>query len=154
MSSVAPVDRVLAKIAVHPLGCWEFTGTLNEAGYGIVNVGRIGTVAKAVRKAHRIVYEDFLGSIPEGLTLDHLCFNPRCVNPAHLEVVTNGENVRRAWRAGRMDPGASLRARTHCVNGHPWDEANTRYRKNTQSTVRVCRACTADAKARHKARQA
>lgn len=82
--------------------------------------------------AHRIAYQLLVGPIPEGMQLDHLCRNRRCVNPDHLEPVTHAENVRRGLS------GAYLRARTHCPKGHPYDQANT-YVSNSGS--RNCRAC-------------
>lgn len=129
------VDRVLAKIKVHPLGCWEFTGGLTD-GYGRVNA-LVGGRRRPVT-AHRITYEDAVGPIPDGWHVDHLCFNPRCVNPAHLEAVPPDENTRRMWRAGRGNTGAANRAKTHCIHGHPFDEANTRV---TPQGHRSCRTC-------------
>lgn len=74
-----------------PTGCWEWDGTLSVEGYGVFreNYRQI--------KAHRWTYEQFVGPIPDGLTIDHLCRNRRCVNPAHLEPVTAGENARRSY---------------------------------------------------------
>ena len=72
-------------------GCWNWQLALNAAGYGIIGVNC------RPRLAHRIAYEEFVGSIPNGLELDHLCKNKRCVNPEHLEAVTRSENVRRGW---------------------------------------------------------
>jgi hypothetical protein len=73
-------------------GCWKFNN-LDKRGYGLVRFeGRL-------RQAHRVAYELFVGQIPEGLQLDHLCRQPSCCNPAHLEPVTARENVRRAQAA-------------------------------------------------------
>lgn len=69
--------------------CWEWTGLKNVRGYGRINV------AGTMQLAHRATYSALRGPIPEGLELDHLCRNPSCVNPDHLEPVTHAENVRR-----------------------------------------------------------
>lgn len=80
-------------------GCWEWTGTKNLKGYG----------SFFATSAHRTPYVWFVGAIPAGYHVDHLCRNTSCVNPAHLEAVTLQENHRRA-----------ALARTHCQNGlHP-----------------------------------
>lgn len=73
-------------------GCWIWQWALHpENGYGIWNVR-----GKRGQQAHRHYYEMLVGPIPEGLTIDHLCRNRPCVNPAHLEPVTSQENRRRA----------------------------------------------------------
>ncbi len=76
-------------------GCWDWQG-LRVRGYGVMHC----TVnsRKTTIRAHRYAYELIVGPIPEGLTIDHLCRNPACVNPAHLEPVTIAENLRRHWR--------------------------------------------------------
>lgn len=85
--------------------CWHWTGP-TDRGYGKISVN-----ARRV-KAHRFIYEREVGPIPDGLTLDHLCRNTACVNPAHLEPVTNSENVRRQGAALRKDV---------CPRGHALD---------------------------------
>lgn len=74
-------------------GCWLWRGSLVQNGYGIFSYYRLGQ--KTSKRAHRFAYEALVGPIPEGLTLDHLCRVRRCVNPAHLEPVTIGDNIRR-----------------------------------------------------------
>jgi hypothetical protein len=103
-------------------GCWLWTGA-EANGYGRFSLrGR-------VVPAHRFAYERLIGSVPEGLTIDHLCRRPACVNPDHLEPVTGRENTQRGLR-GRMV--------TACVRGHPYTPENTRWKKNG---TRQCRAC-------------
>lgn len=93
--------------------CWLWLGTKN-AGYGQFWDG-----AKTVR-AHRWSYEFHIGPVPTGLVLDHLCRNPSCVNPHHLEPVTVRENTMRGEA-----PTAENAAKTHCKRGHPFDQENT-----------------------------
>ena len=118
--------RVWSKVSPSDDGCWTWTGTLAE-GYGVIAVGKKG------KRAHRLVYEMVRGDIPDGLVLDHLCRNPRCVNPAHLDPVTGGENVRR----GNSFSSAN-RAKMHCAAGHPLSGTNL---LSTPQGRRVCREC-------------
>lgn len=108
--------------------CWMWSGYRQQHGYGVVSNGRS---KKTV--AHRAVYEEMVGPIPEGMELDHLCRQRGCVNPAHLEPVTRQENVLR---------GTSFAARnatkTECPKGHPYDETNTLI---DTAGSRRCRAC-------------
>jgi HNH endonuclease len=109
--------------------CWEWVGAHQTYGYGSFRY------AGRSQLAHRIAYFLLHGPMEEGLDLDHLCRNPGCVNPAHLELVPHRENVRRG-KAG-LATGAKQRAKTHCPHGHPYDEENTyRYRGG-----RHCIAC-------------
>lgn len=85
-------------------------------------------------KAHRVAYELLVGPIPEGFTIDHLCRRKNCVNPNHLEAVTNRENVLRGVGAT-----AHNAAKTECIRGHPFDETNTYF--HPRRLERRCRIC-------------
>lgn len=110
--------------------CWLWKGAL-YLGYGRIKVGRSQTFM-----AHRWSYEHFVGPIPEGKQLDHLCRVRHCVNPAHLEPVTIAENVLRG-----EGPFAQNARKTHCKHGHPID--------GTQKSGRECRTCRRAIGARH-----
>lgn len=139
------IDRVLSKCLTTPTGCWEFQGHRDQHGYGNIGLGGRGG---RQTKAHRVTYEALVAEIPEGLVIDHLCRNKSCVNPAHLEPVTQRENLRRAdaWGAA----ASARRARTHCPQGHPYDAENTYV---TPSGSRDCRACRRAASRRAAARR-
>jgi hypothetical protein len=112
-------------------GCWPWLGYRNADGYGVITVG--GDDERVLR-AHRVAYELLLGeTIPDGLTIDHLCRNRGCVNPEHMEVVERGENVLRG-----EGPSARAARATHCIRGHEFTPENTYFRK---SGKRECRAC-------------
>lgn len=83
------LDRIEAKIVRHANGCWIWVGARTGSGYGQAWFGG------RKMQAHRLTYEMMRGPIPDGMTLDHLCRVRLCVNPAHLEPVTRGENVLR-----------------------------------------------------------
>lgn len=98
-------ERLWARVDKNPdgSGCWIWTGALTTNGYGQVRWG------DRTLRAYRLVYELLVGPIPDGLQLDHLCRNRRCVNPAHLEPVTQWENwargmapSARAWRQKKI----------------------------------------------------
>lgn len=114
-------------------GCWLWTACLCD-GYGYIGFDRKS------RRAHRVAYEALVGAIHEGRVLDHICRTRSCVNPAHLEPVTGGENIRRG-ETGKAR-GAQLRALTHCKQGHPYDAANTRWSRTRLGRLRRnCRTC-------------
>lgn len=111
--------------------CWLWQGAKCGRGYGRAQIDRHKRTA-----AHRLSYHITHGGIPEGKVIDHLCRNPSCVNPAHLDPVDNRENVVRG-DAPRM---LKMRNRsvTHCPRGHEYTEDNTRLCSRGK---RNCRAC-------------
>lgn len=115
-------------------GCWEWTAAKDRHGYGVI--GR-GTREEGVARAHRVSYELNVGPIPEGLVIDHLCRNRGCVNPAHLEVVSLGENTARGESHARLRD--VMDARTHCKHGHEFTEQNTR--RDARTGGKRCREC-------------
>lgn len=125
-------DRVLRS----PYGCWEWTGSLNPAGYA----------SWKNRAAHRTVYEMLVGPIPKGLVLDHLCRNTACVNPAHLEPVTNKTNILRGY-----SPYALNARKTHCPLGHAYEGRNLY--DGGGSVGRRCRECCRQANQRRRDRK-
>lgn len=110
-------------------GCWLWTRSLNSQGYGKICVGNSET-----KLVHRVAYEIFKGPIGNGMELDHLCRNPRCCNPDHLEPVSHRENMLRGKTVG-----AANAIKTHCKNGHELNEANA-YRFGVKRLCRICRA--------------
>lgn len=93
------IERVLEKVVRIPFsGCWIFTGAINDAGYGIVGMGRRG---EPNDRSHRITYRHYCGSIPDGMFVCHSCDTPACCNPDHLFLGTNQDNVNDMVRKGR-----------------------------------------------------
>ena len=110
--------------------CWNWTACKSLHGYGGFQLN------DKWRIAHRVSYEDKNGKIPEGIVIDHLCKNKSCVNPVHLEAVTQKENIMRGtWFA-------SLNAKkTHCPKGHEFTPENTISYKRKTWIQRQCRIC-------------
>ena len=132
------MERVFAKVDKTD-SCWNWNGAKVQ-GYGMLAVGR-----KRI-KVHRIVYEAMKSKIPEGLVPDHLCRNRACVNPEHIELVTNKENILRGIGAC-----ATNAQKTHCPRGHPLVEENlVKYR--SEKGGRECKTCAYENGKIHKQR--
>ena len=111
--------------------CWQWRLKPNkQTGYGYFRPGR-----NKRWLAHRYSYELHVGPIPSGLQIDHLCRNRRCVNPAHLEPVTSGENTDRGLSVSTFN-----KLKKACPAGHEYTPENT-YRPPSKPNSRRCRAC-------------
>jgi len=111
--------------------CWNWTARMSH-GYGQFSIGATGKRYQA----HRYVYEQLVGPIPEGVELDHKCRNRACVNPKHMELVSHKVNCRRG------DMGLHNFVKTHCKNSHEFTPENTMIRKGPQGQEwRQCREC-------------
>lgn len=131
MAKPTAEERFWAKVAEPDgNGCRLWTASVDVGGYGSFKLDG------AMRKAHRVAYEWTRGPIPDGLCLDHLCRVRSCVNPDHLEPVTQQENMRRGEMWTRRS--AQQRSRTHCLRGHEYTPENTRIRPKG----RECRMCS------------
>lgn len=123
-SGLSLKEKIQAGIVVTDSGCWEWQKYRDKRGYGVMGFRGIPI------RCHTVCWFLWYGSIPEeGRTLDHLCNNTRCCNPAHLRDCTNRENIQRA--AMRI---------THCPRGHAYDAENT----CVSGGNRYCRKCARD----------
>lgn len=119
----------LSKVLILENGCWKWTGNIcTTTGYGRISIDKVPW------SAHALSYILFKGIIPEGLQLDHTCPIPdrACVNPDHLEAVTHRINLLRGNTIAAINA-----SKTHCPNGHEYNEINT----YLEGRIRHCRAC-------------
>lgn len=118
-------------------GCWKWNGPISVYGYGRL-MESIGNRKTKQLMAHRFAYEQVIGKIEEGMTIDHVCRNKSCVNPAHMEVVTRGENSIRSHSKNMM----AMRENC-CTKGHKIEKENVikETRKNGKERFR-CKICS------------
>jgi len=124
---VRPIDRLLARCTEGEGGCWNYTGSRDARGYARMSVeGRSWL-------AYRYAYTALIGEIPDGLELDHLCRNPTCCNPWHLDPVTHQINVQRG--------SAGWSPNSRCKHGHDLSDPSNVYRHTKGKGGRKCRTC-------------
>lgn len=105
-------------------GCWLWLGIVNHGGYGIVSMNSRN------QGAHRVAYKLFIGPVPTGLHIDHLCRVRCCVNPAHLQAVTQAVNNQRNQK-------------TYCKRGHELLTHGRPRKDSLTGTRRYCVTCRA-----------
>lgn len=128
-SAIPPEERVDRHYrAGSPTECWVWTSAKDPHGYG-----RMGLEPGRTGLAHRFMYQLHKGPIPHRYEVDHLCKNPSCVNPSHLEAVPGHVNNARS-----NSLSAQRSRQTHCMNGHEFTPENT-YIYRTQRQCRICR---------------
>jgi hypothetical protein len=125
-----PLARFVEKVKVVSSGCWEWQAYRDPNGYGQFFDGETNVLT------HRWSYEHHVGPIPDDLVIDHLCRNPPCVNPAHLECVPMKTNTERGFLYQVFAAKAAVK--THCKRGHPLSGDNLRI--DTRGD-RCCKTC-------------
>ena len=131
-------DYIEARIERIPEGgCWIWMGYVDSLGYARFQIPK----TQIMTSAHRASYEAFVGSIPKGLCVLHKCDNPSCVNPTHLFIGTQLDNMRDKCSKGRH----SSQKKTHCKNGHEFTPENTFIAiDGVNKGRRRCRICRAE----------
>lgn len=122
-------SRLLDKSMPEPnTGCWFWMGDTVKGGYGRTTIGRVKVLS------HRASYECFVNKIPKGLTVDHKCNQPNCINPQHLEAITQYDNTMKGKSFSTINA-----QKTHCPKGHEYNQENTFYYKiNARRDCKIC----------------
>jgi len=126
--------------------CWDWLGAISRKGYGQFKY------TNTMKSPHRISYEFFNGPFSSALHVLHKCDNPKCVNPRHLFLGTNQDNVDDKMRKGRHQSSSQ----THCKSGHEFNEENTIRSKRSDGTKnyrRSCRKCNNISKKKYRAKK-
>ncbi len=142
MKTVA--ERFWAKVRKGE-GCWLWVGAKQHNGYGYLHSG--GHSIRKPLRAHRVSWELHNGPIPDGLRVLHSCDTPCCVNPAHLFLGTQSDNMKDCAAKGRVCTVGKARL-THCKRGHEFTEANTYRDGKGHRRCRVCVKAAAAIRAR------
>jgi hypothetical protein len=127
------LERFSGKYEIGEAGCWLWTAALDSNGYS-----KLATTDGKWDRAHRISYRLFVGPVPDGMEIDHVCRVRRCVNPEHLEAVLPAQNKLR----GLGLPARNARKR-RCVRGHLFTPENTYVRKDGGRTCLTCKRVAA-----------
>jgi len=133
-------QRFFSKVVPISNACWLWKGAFSDSGHASFGV-KTSTGFKTVA-AHRVIYDYLCGGLNPNLICHHICFNPSCVNPAHIKQVSWGEHM-------KLHPGRTIKAaqvaaynrktKTHCIRGHPFNKENTYYYGKRKK--RQCRVC-------------
>lgn len=121
--------------------CWIWRKRLNNSGYGGFKMNGVSTTA------HRWAFIAINGEIESNLVIDHLCRNRACVNPSHLQAVTQKQNLSTAIGLGEKgmvylaELNKQRQAKTHCPHGHPYDEQNTYLEERGTFRSKHCKTC-------------
>ena len=128
------MERLLERVEIDlDTECWIWQGSADSKGYGKILVGSRVDGSRRYPGTHLVVYEHLAGLVPDGQELDHLCRRRLCCNPDHLEPVSHTVNIQRGEWRNRYGP------RTHCEQGHPFDEANTMVRPDGGRRCKTCK---------------